>query len=217
MFGDVHAPFHHKNTLDFLNDINNEEKPDRVILNGDFTDSYQFSQYAKSLHADNVVKELKQMRKITAKLASIFPSLTITDSNHDARLWRKAKIAGIPREVLMPYIKLIGADKYDWKLVPEAKFTVDADRSNWFVQHHMAGTSINCSKHMVANVVLSHHHTRQGIQRWCGPRADYWGCDTGCLIDESKYAFAYQRLQQGKPCKGALIIEEGNPRIIKLK
>lgn len=217
VLADVHFPFHSKSLFDFLNDVNNKEKPDRVIINGDLTDSYQFSSYSKSLSADSPVRELKNMRKEVKKLASIFPEVIITDSNHDARLWRKAKIAGIPREVLMPYIKMIGAENYDWKLVPEARFTVDADRSNWFVQHHMAGTSINASKHMVANMVLSHHHTRQGITRWCGPRADYWACDTGCLIDESGYAFAYQRLNQGKPTKGVLLIEEGQPRIIKCK
>ena len=217
VFGDYHAPFHHEDALDFLADINREYRPDRVIINGDLTDSYNFSQYAKDLNADSPVKELKKLRKNVGELIKLFPSAIIIDSNHDSRLWRKAKIAGIPREVLMPYIEMIGAKGADWKLVPELSITCDATREQWVFMHHVSGSGINAAKSMGTNLVLSHTHTKQGVTRSQGMKKAYWAVDTGCLIDEKKYAFAYQKLAQAKPCLGCAVIEEGVPRIIPLK
>jgi len=217
VIADLHFPYTYKGTLDFVADTVRKEKVDRVVINGDLTDSYNFSTYSKSLGSDDVVLELKQLRKMVKKLGKIIPSYIITDSNHDARLWRKAKVAGIPREVLLPYIKLIGAEDLDWKLVPEYNLTVDATREQWHFTHHLSGSVLNAANGMNTNVVLSHKHTVQGIQRAVGVRSDYWGCDTGCLIDEKSYAFSYQKLSQRKPALGALLIQEGMPRILTIK
>ena len=217
MFADVHFPYHHPEVFDFLADAKREHKPDRVIINGDLTDSYQFSQYSKSLGADSVAKELKDLRKNTKKLIKIFPKAIITSSNHDARLWNKAKIAGIPKEVIMPYTQLIGADKADWRLVPELTFTCDATREQWFVMHHMAGAALNAAKGLGANVILSHQHTKQGIYRSQALKHAFWAVDTGCLIHEPSYAFAYQKLSQNKPVLGCALIEGGVPRILPMK
>jgi len=216
-FADVHFPYHHEGLFDFLADIKRDLKPDRILINGDLTDSYQFSSYAKDLGADSVTRELKNLRKSVGKLIKIFPDVTITSSNHDIRLWRKAKIAGIPREVLMPYAKMIGADKANWKLVPEQIWTVDATREQWTFMHHLSGSSINGAKGMDTNLVLSHTHTKQGLVRSQGIKKSYWAVDTGCLINEKTYAFNYQKLSQNKPVLGACFIEEGTPRIIPFK
>lgn len=216
VFADYHSPFQHKDALDFLADIARESKPDRVIINGDLTDSYNFSQYAKDLNTDSPVRELKKLQKDVGKLIKVFPKVIITDSNHDARLWRKAKIAGIPRELLLPYLTMIGADKADWSLVPELTLTVDATREQWFFMHHMAGAALNSAKGLGSNVVLSHQHTKQGCYRSQGLKHSFWAVDTGCLIDEAKYAFAYQKLGQNKPVLGCALIEEGVPRIIPM-
>ncbi len=216
VIADLHYPYTHKGVLDFIADVVREEKVDRVIINGDLTDSYNFSTYSKTLGSDSVGVELKKLRKMTKQLGKVIPSAIITDSNHDARLWRKARVAGIPREVLLPYIKLIGAEGLDWRLVPEYSLTVDATREQWFFMHHVSGSVLSVANGMNANVVLSHKHTVQGIQRTVGVRSDYWGCDTGCLIDEKSYAFAYQKLSQRKPALGALLIEEGMPRLLSI-
>lgn len=218
VFADQHFPFQHKRTFEFLADIKATHKPDRVVCNGDLSDSYNFSQYAKDMIADNLGTEMKGLRKFTAKLHKIFPDLIITDSNHDARLWRKAKVAGIPREFLIPYMKMIGAESYEgWQLVEDFRFTVDADRSKWQVSHWKTGSAQGTSMKLGRNVVLSHHHTRQGCTRWSPEKGKtLWSVDTGCLIDHKSYAFAYAKANALVQVCGAVIIEEGIPRVLPL-
>jgi len=218
IFGDTHAPYEHKECLHFLHNLNVEHKPDRVIMNGDLTDSYWFSQYMKDIAAESFGSELRGLREFTSMLHDVFPNLIITDSNHDARLWRKAKAAGIPREFLIPYMKMIGAEKYKgWKLVDDFRFTVDADRSKWQVSHWKTGTSLGTSQKLGRSIVLSHHHSRQGIGRWSPePGKTLWGVDTGCLIDAKSYAFNYAKANALAQVYGAVLIEEGVPRILPL-
>lgn len=218
IFGDTHAPFQHKDTLDFLGDIQSKYKPDRVVLNGDASDSYNFSQYSRDIQADSLSAEIKGLHKFTSKLHGIFPELIITESNHDSRLWRRAKIAGIPREFIIPYMSFIGAESFKgWKLVDDFFFTVDADRSKWQVSHWKTGTALTCSQHLGRNIVLSHHHSKQGLYRWSPePGKTLWGADTGCLIDRKSYAFAYASAQALVQVTGAILIEGGVPKIIPL-
>lgn len=218
IFGDTHAPFEHKDTLAFLADISSKYKPDRVVCNGDLSDSYWFSQYSKDIKAERMSHEITGLRKFTKELGKIFPEIVISDSNHDARLWRKAKEAGIPREFIIPYMNLIGAeDLKGWKLVDDFFFTVDADRSKWQVSHWKTGTALTCSQHLGRNIVLSHHHSKQGIYRWSPePGKNLYGADTGCLIDRKSYAFAYASAQALVQVTGAILIEEGVPKIIPL-
>jgi len=215
--GDLHIPFEDERSFDFLADIMRDNPVDRVVLNGDIDDSYNYSTYGRDLNADSPVAELKKLQKKIKMLGKIIPDAVVTDSNHSSRLWRKAKIAGIPREVLLPYIKMIGAADFNWKLHPYVSLTCDATREQWVFYHTLAGNTLNASKHMNANLVTSHHHTKQGIQRWCGHATDFFAVDTGCLIDERKYAFAYQKLNQSRPTKGVVLIEGGLPRLIPLK
>jgi predicted phosphodiesterase len=218
VFGDTHAPFHHKRCLEFLADISSDFKPDTVVHTGDLTDQYNFSRFERDMVADKPGKELKKMRDFTSKLHDIFPDLTIVKSNHDVRLWQAAKKGGIPRECLISWDKLIGSEDFDWKLVNDYLFTVDSDRSKWQVSHHKTGTALSTSQKLGRNVVLGHHHTRQGTYRWSPEKGKtLWGVDTGCLIDNKTYAFYYAKANALQQVGGAVLIEDGIPRIVPLR
>lgn len=216
IFSDVHAPMHHKDTLPFLKYLEDKYDPDRVICNGDLTDSYNFSSYTRDLSAPKVSDELRELRKFTKKLGALFPNMIITDSNHDSRLWRKSMVAGIPREVLLPYQTLIGADAFNWKLVSDFTFTIDKTREQVYVAHTRSGVTLNTSKHIGKNVVLSHHHTKQGVQYWSSDTKAHFAVDTGCLIDVNSYAFAYDKLNPNRPLIGACVIVDGVPMIERI-
>lgn len=216
IFGDVHSPVTNKDTLAFLKELKDKYEPDRIICNGDLTDSYNFSSYTRDLSAAKVSDELKSLRQFTKKLGALFPDMIITDSNHDSRLWRKSTIAGIPREVIIPYKTLIGADNFNWKLVPDITLTIDKTREQVYVAHTRSGTTFNTSKHMGRSVVLSHHHTKQGIQYWASDYKVHFAVDTGCLIDAASYAFAYDKLNPHRPLLGACILLDGEPLIERM-
>ncbi len=125
-------------------------------------------------------------------------------------------MAGIPREFLIPYMKMIGAEGFDWKLVDDFNFTVDADRSKWTVSHWKTGTAVSTGQKLGTNVILSHHHTRQGAVRWRAGERTFWGVDTGCLIDDKAYAFAYSKANALGQVKGCVMLNEGTPEIIPI-
>ena len=216
-FGDTHSPFHNKGCLSFLKQLKEEYKPDRVIMNGDLSDSYYFSAFTKDCIAGSFREELLGLRQFSGELHEIFPEMVITDSNHDARLWRKSTQNGIPREMLVTYKEMIGAKKFKgWKQVEDIILTVDKTREPIYIAHTRAGTTMTCSRQLGMSVVTSHKHNSQGIQFWSNGRKNFFAADTGCLIDHSGYAFAYGRLTVGKPMHGALVIINGVPRIVQL-
>lgn len=217
VFGDTHSPFHHKDTIQFLKDIKEEYKPDRVVMNGDLSDSYHFSQFTKDIMANSFRDELRDLHKFSGELHEVFPDMIITDSNHDARLWRKATQQGIPREMLIPYKQMLGASKFNgWKQVDDVILTVDKTRESIYVAHTRAGTTQTASRQLGMSCVMSHKHNSQGITYWSNGRHRFFAADTGCLVDHSGYAFAYGKLTVGKPVLGAIVIINGEPRVIQL-
>ena len=212
---DFHAPYHHPKTLDFLSKINDQFKPDRIIHGGDHSDIYSISNYPTSVeHPDTWHQEVKGLRKFTKDLAEIFPELIICDSNHDARPYRKATASGIPREMILPYSKIIEAPD-TWKWVPYYDLTVDADRSNWRFIHTMnGGSAINAAKYLGMSVCMGHWHSRSGCQAFNNGKKTIWGCDSGCFISDKGSPFKYNRTDIGRPIRSCVIIIEGKPQMV---
>jgi hypothetical protein len=217
VFADTHAPFHAPEVLEFLEEVKKEHQPDRVIHNGDLSDSYWFSMFTKDIIAGSMRQELTELREFVKDLHEIFPDMLITESNHDARMWRKATQAGIPREMLIPYKTMIGAKGFKgWKLVDDVTLTVDATRQQVYVAHVKTGGPLRASRNLGMSVVMSHHHNSHGVQYWSNGKQRFFGVDTGCLIDPKAYAFAYSKTNIGKPTRGCVIIDKGVPQIIPM-
>jgi predicted phosphodiesterase len=214
---DTHAPYHHKDSLDFLDAVSAKYQPDRVFHMGDWTDSYCFSRYPKSIeHEDTYTKEYKKVRKFTKDLLSIFPEGITMKGNHDARLWERAKIAGIPRGLVLPYDEVIGLKGTDWKMVYDYTFTVDATRQSWFLAHTKTSSAIICAKTLGMNVAFGHNHTKFLIESFQGVNKRLYGVTAGCLIGDNRYAFAYNRQSMVRPNRGCVMIVRGVPRLIPM-
>jgi len=214
--GDTHAPYHHKDTLDFLSDVSKYYKPDRVVHMGDVLDIYSVSSYPKSIeHKDTWTDELKKGRKFVQDLAKIFPSLDILSSNHDDRAYKASRISGVPREFLLPYMDVIGAPE-TWKLKKELRITVDSDRSNWLLAHTLSGGAASAAKTLNRSVVLGHSHTKFGATAFNNGSKVLWGVDAGCLISDKGSPFRYNKTQLGRPIRGATIIVNGIPIMIPM-
>ena len=215
LYGDLHAPYQHKDTLDFLADVNREWKPDRVIDMGDTLDQYAVSRYPKSPAADNVVKELKKAKKVVRQLGKIFPKVDILKSNHCERLYQRATVAGIPREYLLPYATLIDAPD-GWKWHDDLSLTINATREQLYLIHTKSGTTLNLAKYYSSNVAVGHKHHSFGVQWFTTPKGTYFAIDVGCLISDKGYAFSYNKGQALRPTKGCFMIVEGVPVPIKM-
>jgi len=216
-FGDTHAPYHHKETLAFLEYVKERYEPNRVIHTGDLLDIYSVSAYPKDTdHPDSWKKEIKQGRKFVTKLAKIFPKLDLLESNHDDRAYKKSRLAGVPREFMLPYRNIVGAPD-GWKWHRHLKITVDSTREQIFFAHHKTGGSLICAKDLGCSCVLGHKHSTFGATSFkpTGKKL-LWGIDAGCLISDKGAPYAYNKLDRGRPIQGCVIIQDGVPTMIPL-
>lgn len=211
-------PYEHKRTFEFLADTAATFKPDRFVCTGDLLDMYSVSIYPKSpSHPDSWPDELKKGRKKIKRLGQLFPDLEVCESNHDDRAYKKSRIAGVPREFLIPYKEVIGAPKA-WKWHRDLTLTVDATREQIFFAHTKAGGSLTCAKELGMTTVLGHQHTLFGAHSFkpVRKRRPVWGVDCGCLVSDKGSPFSYNKTYRGRPVTGCFIIAEGNPIPIPL-
>ena len=215
IFGDLHAPYQHKDTLEFLSLLNESFNLDRIICTGDMLDQYPLSRFPKSPSAENVIVELKKAKKVVAKLAELFPRMDIVKSNHCERLYQKAAVGGIPREFLIPYMELIGAPE-GWNMYDDLSITIDATRQQLYVAHTKTGTPKQCAGRLASNVAFGHNHNKLGIEYISNPKQSFFGADVGCLISDKGYPFGYNKGTLIRPTRGVLIVAEGMPLSIHM-
>lgn len=212
---DFHAPYHHPDTIPFLMAVRDAYKPDRVYQIGDWTDSYCFTRFPKDIeHEDSYTAEYRKVRKFTADLLAEFPEGVALKGNHDARLWERAKQAGIPRGLITPYETVIGLDKADWQMKYEATFTADANRQQYYLVHEKAMTPLNLAKALGCSVVYGHSHTKFEVTSAMLLDKRVYGVFTGCLIGDNRYAFGYNSRSVIRPNRGCVMILDGVPRLI---
>ena len=216
LFSDTHAPYHHKHTLDFLTEVKNEFNPDRIFHLGDLGDIYNVSDYPKDLEHPHTWKdEIKLLRKFTSDLAVIFPHLTLIDSNHDSRIYKKSRIAGVPRELMLSYLDAIGAPS-TWKSVRNARFRAEKNKKHWLLMHTVSGGCLSATKQLAVNIAVGHSHTKFGMQAFDNGSQTFYGVDVGCLISDEGSPFAYNKSQLGRPIRGCCMILDGVPRMIPM-
>lgn len=217
VFGDIHAPYQHKNTLEFLGDIASTYQPDRIVNLGDLGDIYSVSNYPTDIdHPDSWSNEIKGLRKFVKKLSELFPDQEVLTSNHDDRVYRKSIKSGIPREALIKYEKLIGAPS-TWKWHDRLTLTVDSTRERITFAHTMTGGVFACAKSLGMTTVIGHSHTKFGVQAFSPTKGKIiYGVDAGCLISDKGSPFSYNKGDRGRPIRGCCIIKEGVPFTIPM-
>lgn len=217
-FGDTHFPYEHKDTLEFLKEVKSYYKPDRVVHLGDILDVYSVSSYPTDIdHPDSWSQEIKKARKVLSKLYELFPEVEVMESNHDDRAYKKGRVAGIPREYLVPFKDIIGAPE-GWRWHESLNLTVDSTREKILFRHTMTGGALVAAKDLARTVVLGHSHTKFGVQAF-SPRRNktVYGVDAGCLVSDKGSPFKYNKGDRGRPIQGCVIIEHGEPTTIRLR
>ena len=216
-FGDTHAPYAHKDALEFLREVSEYYKPDRVVHLGDILDVYSVSSYPTDPdHPDTWSQEIKKARLWLEGLYELFPDVEVMESNHDDRAYKKSRLSGIPREYLVPFKDIIGApDGWSWH--ESLNLTVDSTRDKVLFRHTMTGGSLVAAKDLARTVVLGHSHSKFGATAF-SPRKGkvHWGVDAGCLISDKGSPFKYNKGDRSRPIQGCAIIQEGQPILVRL-
>jgi hypothetical protein len=211
---DLHAPFMHPDTVAFLDAVRKAYRPTRVVLLGDEIDHHAMSFHDSDpdLYSagDELVAAIEQLKPIYR----MFPKADVLDSNHGSMAYRKGKHHGIPRKYLRDYGDVLDAPS-GWTWHDELILHVPGGNQVFF--HH--GLSKDVMKVVAQRgmcAVQGHYHTEFRIGYLGNPNHLLWGLQVGCSIDGKALAFAYDKVNLGRPVIGHALIDHGLPRLLPM-
>ncbi len=210
---DLHCPFEHKDSLEFLKAVHAKFKCTTVINLGDEIDGYALSTYEHGPDTYSAGHELDEAIKHLQPFYKAFPNVAVCTSNHTNRIVKKAFKAGIPAKFLKTFAEILDAPPgWQWG----DRFIVDD-----VIYEHGEGYSGAAAVKLIAkdnmkSTVFGHVHSYGGIQYISNPYEMFFGMNCGCLVDGEAYAFAYSKLMKSKPTLGCGVIDRGIPFFIPL-
>lgn len=215
IISDMHIPYHHKDTLDFLSDLKAKYKPTRIVCMGDELDKHSLSFHSSDPNLSSAGEELENSLPTIAQLKKLFPKMDLLESNHGSLLYRKAKHHGIPVQYLKSYNEVLGVDdKWRWHF--DLTLTLPNGQPCYF-HHGKSGDVLKLSQAMGMNAVQGHFHEKMAVQYWANPLGLYFGLQTGCLIDDESLAFSYNNVNLKRPLIGTAVIVDSVPILEAMK
>ena len=211
---DLHAPYHHKDSIAFLAAIKKQYKPTRVVNVGDEVDYHALSFHASDPDLDSAGVELCRAQATMQQLEKIFPKMDLVHSNHGSMVYRKAKVGGMPRHVLKSYNDVLGVGP-GWVWHNDITIDIPGERPI-YVCHGKKKNSENYAKSIGCSVVQGHYHEDFRIGFLNSPGGTIWGMNVGCLIDDTELAFEYNKVNPNKPMLGVGIVVNGRPQLIPM-
>lgn len=209
LISDLHIPYHHKDAIAFLQYLKDKYKPTRVICMGDELDKHSLSFHDSDPDLLSAGDELRASLPIIKVLEGMFPVMDIIGSNHGSMIYRKGKANNIPLHYLKPYNEVLEVGE-GW--VWHDHLTVDLPNGQkLYLTHGKAAKVVQLSQQMGMNSAQGHYHEKFGIEYWGNPTGLYWGLQTGCLIDDTSYAFAYNNTNLKRPIVGTGLVIDSLP------
>lgn len=213
VISDLHAPYCHPDVLPFLKAVKDKYQPDRVINIGDEVDNHAMSFHPSDQSLYSAGDELKAAREIIWKVEELFPKVTVIESNHGSLAYRKAKVAGIPKEILRPYKEVL--DVKHWRWVPDLTITLPNRQPCYFIHGLSANTRTLMQNKMMSSVQGHYHEKFEIVFQGNGERLNF-GMTVGCLIDDSSMAFHYNKVFVKRPVIGLGMIIDSQPLLIPM-
>jgi hypothetical protein len=184
-----------------------------VIHIGDETDNHAMSFHPSDASLYSAGDELKAARDVLWQIEELYPKVTLLESNHGSLAYRKAKVGGIPKEMLRPYEQVLMTQK--WKWVRNLTVTLPNKQPCFFTHGQSANTrTYTLNKGMSA--VQGHFHEKFEIVMWGNEERLNFGMTVGCLIDDDSMAFQYNNVFVKRPIIGCGIIIDSQPRLLPL-
>lgn len=214
VWSDRHKPYGHPDTNAFLIALNRKYKPDLVIDIGDGEDFHGMSFHDTDVDLLSAGHELRGVIESNRELYADFPKVMACDSNHSSLVFRKGKHHGFPRHVLKSYREILEAPE-GWTWHHEIIVQMSNGKKCLFA-HGYSSNVLMASQKRGISVVQGHYHSKFGIQYWGNADGMYFAAQTGCLIDDASFAFAYNKLQLERPLLGCLRIDAGIPHLLPM-
>ena len=206
---DMHLPFQHPDTFEFLQHLKDKYNPTRVICGGDEVDAHALSFHNSDPDLPSAGDELKQALPLIAKLHKMFPEMSIIGSNHSSMIFRKAMAHGLPRAYLKNYNEFLNVGS-GWKWTDD--LTVDLpDGTKCYYHHGKINDVLKLSQTMGMSAVQFHFHENLSIKYWANPNGIFFALQSGCLVDDKAYAFNYNNVNLKRPLVATSLIIDSLP------
>ena len=206
---DMHIPYCHDKTLEFLEGLKKKYSPTRIICLGDEVDKHSLSYHDHDPDLFSAGHELEKSKKFIKELYGMFPEIDILESNHGSLVWRKAKTHGIPRAYIKSYNEVLEVSE-KWKWWFDLTITLP-DGNKCYFHHGKLSDVLRLSQQMGMSAVQGHYHEKFKIDYWANPNGIYFGMQIGCLINDDSYAFAYNNINVKRPIIGTGLIIDSKP------
>ena len=215
LISDMHIPYNHRDTLDFLSDLNKEYKPKKIICMGDELDQHSISFHPTDPDLYGPGDELKAALPTIKALKKLFPKMDLLESNHGSLVYRKAKHHGIPKHYIKSYNDILEVDSgWQWHFDLTVKLPSGLD---CYFHHGKVLESLRLSQVMSMCCVQGHFHESFAIKYWSNPNALYWAMNAGCLVDDKSLAMSYNNVNVKRPIIGTGVIVEGMPVLVPMQ
>lgn len=209
LISDMHIPYHHPDTIKFLQYLKDKYKPTRVICLGDELDKHSLSYHDSDPDLPSAGDELRAALPVVAEVHNLFPVMDIIESNHGSLVWRKAKTHGIPRHYIKSYQDVLQVGG-GWNWYFDLTITLP-DGKQCYIHHGKTTDVTKLSQQMGMNAIQGHYHEKFKVEYWGNPNGLFWGLQAGCLIDDKSYAFSYNNVNIKRPIIGTGLIINGHP------
>lgn len=213
---DLHFPYHHPDTIPFLESLVECYQPDRIVLLGDEIDGHAMSYHESDPDLDAAGPEFDKALSCMEDLYEIFDDVQVDviDSNHGALAKRKAKTAGIPQKFLKEPEELYDApDNWTWHQDLIVKMS---NGQRCLFTHGKSKDVMRVVSHWALCVVQGHFHTEARVAYMSNPEELLFGMNVGCSIDRKNPAFAYDSNNIKRPIIAHGWIEDGIPVILPM-
>jgi hypothetical protein len=210
---DMQIPFEHPDALAFICAMRDEFQPDVVVNVGDEVDQMALSRFDPDPDGDGAGPELKKALKRLRPWYREFPEMLVCESNHTARVYKQAFLAGIPEA----YLRTVP----EWLEAPEGwtwaeSFIIDGVK----FEHGDAQGGMYAARALAMrnrrSTIIGHHHSHGAVFYIANDDATIFGMNVGCLIDMNSIAFRYGKHSAYKPTLGCGVVNQGVPYFVPM-
>lgn len=205
VIGDIHEPFCHDDYLDFCQEQYKKYNCDTVVFIGDVIDNHFMSFHTSDPDGFGGGEELDRAIYKISRWYKAFPNATVIIGNHDRLAFRKAYSSGISSKWVRDYDEVLNTP--NWNFVD--RIVID----NVLYIHGESGTARMKAKDINRSVVQGHLHSQAYIEYI---NNDKFAMQVGTGVDDSKYAFAYNKAGKESILSCGIIKEGTQPFLIKM-
>ncbi len=213
VISDIHEPYSHPDLLPFLKHVKALYKPTDVICIGDEVDYHALSFHDSDPDLDSVGAELNKARKALKPIFSLFPNVTVIESNHGSLVMRKAIANGMSREFFRSYNEILQAPKgWHWTFDTILKTPLGPV----YFCHGKSGAAGRLASQYGMSCVQGHYHEKAQITYISTPERLLFDMHTGCLVNDASLALGYNKVNPRRPIISLAVIVDGVPHIVPM-